>query len=228
MQSDPVGFRGGMNLYAYTGNDPISFFDPTGLSQQETGNDSGRAPGNEYAGPLFFGSCDAVVPPDPTTATLAQLVYAEGNGTPTSDLAVASVVENRVNSGSTGEFGSGIQGVMSATYLDSHGNFQFEFNGFDGPKFYDVANDVLVSNLSPAQCQSYTNAADAATLAQAGITNTNALYFYDNSIPQPTFIANGLQSGTVVPASVNGGANRLTTQGGGSGNTQYFFTKAGH
>jgi RHS repeat-associated protein len=205
-EPDPLGRLGsGNNLYVYVNDNPTNLFDPLGLC---------AAP-----------KCSATVPSDPTTATLAQLIYAEGNGTPTGDLAIASVIENRAISGMA-EFPSSVQGVMAQQTRG--GNYQFQ--AFGNTLFQSVGIQAQVSNLGAANCTSYQNAVTAATSAMQpdGIgTNTNALYYYDTSIPQPGYITSGLNKGTLVPAPVAGGTGpNGNSVGGGSGSPQLFFTTA--
>ena len=200
LSGDPTGFDGGLNFYRYVANDPVDTSDPSGLQSKKRKR---RAQPN--APP-----CDAVFPKDPTTARLAQLTFAEGNGTSVGDLAIASVVVNRANYGNPGEFGNGILGVINKG-----------FQGTGDPLFNRVSSQAKVCTLNHDNCQRYKNAALAAAAAQTvDGTNTDALFFYDNTIAMPPYLAKGIAAGYIVPVPVDGGPSQISGIYGGS---QYFY-----
>jgi hypothetical protein len=67
----------------------------------------------------------------------------------------------------------------------------------------------------------YQYAATAAQNALGGSTNTDAVIYYDDSIPEPKYIANGMVSGVLMETDVLGMGGNYIPNDDGSG--QFFY-----
>jgi hypothetical protein len=215
-----------LHKYLYTEADPVDGVDPSGhddlagvMTAMSMSVTLDMMPSIKQA---TCTACSVQMPSDANTALLARLAFAEGIPTQTGMWAIASVVVNRVNSGRTGEFGSGLNGVIYQQYSNSS---NYIFNAIGDPKntlWPAVATQAGIQKLSISLCPVYQYAVIAAQRALQGNTNTDAVLYYDDSIKEPSWAKSSL----VLPADVIGDGASGNYIDNPTGNGQYFFKYA--
>ena len=134
VQPDPIGYRGGNNLYAYVGNDPLNLIDPSGLAAHQLGQaayglvqDHPQTAGAIVAGAGIIGTVGAVILTGGADAALAPEEIAASIEAGTSTTAAleggAGAAEGAASvGGRLGNAATRAQNASIATDLESQGN----------------------------------------------------------------------------------------------------------
>jgi RHS repeat-associated protein len=110
LQTDPIGYEGGMNMYAYCGNNAINLVDPMGLDHSDYVDDPPEFGKGDYQNGLFYFATGRmlVLPAVWVPSTLTNLeemwdnvenMHNLGNLVTIANIAAAAIIENGVGVG---------------------------------------------------------------------------------------------------------------------------------
>jgi RHS repeat-associated protein len=203
LQTDPIGYRGGLNLFAYVGNDPLNLLDPMGLAGQGYGYGYGanamRAADNLSAG------------------NYGKAAYYELLHTAETFLAITpfGALENALAKGATA-VGGGSQAGLSFSQSTASPFFSSQ-GAFAGESIASVATQLRAGSLAVSDVPVQTVTLGGNTL----IVNTrSALSLMQGSIPQSEWTLINMTGNAATEAQITQRLinNGLTTSGTGSPN----------
>jgi len=129
LRSDPIGLLGGLNTYAYVGNNPLIYIDPYGLDTQFSVGISGTA----FAGGRVSGGTSVTVSTDGTFSGTRAGVTFQGNGL----VGAGAFAGVGVSGGVSHSDGSPTFGINTTTGTHGEANAGFGISGGAGVDFPD-------------------------------------------------------------------------------------------